>query len=108
MNVNHAAVHVSWSVSPFTSQVQEALFQQSLTQIQEAGTVPHQFGVLSSEWGDEGYPSRETLSMGRRSRKKITIELPQVIWLPRAIAWVQGLYTMQTILYQSELSSQSV
>ena len=107
-NINHAAVHTPWSVSPFTNQVHEALFRQSLVKIQAAGAVPTQFGVLSSEWDDEGYPSHETLSMGRRGRKKITIELSEVIWLPRAIAWVRGLHAMQTFLYQFELSAQSV
>ena len=86
----------------------EELFQQSLIQIQAAGAVPEYFGMLSSEWGDEGYPSYETISMGRRCSKKITTELPQAIWLPRAIAWVQGLHAMQTLLYQFELSEQSV
>ena len=84
----------------------EALFRQSLIQIQAAGAVPNHFGVLSSEWGDEGYPSYETFYMGRRRSKKCTTELLQSIWLPRAIAWVQGLHAMQTFVYQFELSEQ--
>ena len=69
MNVNHAAVCVPWSISPFTNQVHELIFRQSLIEIQAAGVVPKQFGMLSSEWGDEGYPSYKIISMGQRSKK---------------------------------------
>jgi hypothetical protein len=89
------------SVSPFANPIHEAMFCQSLLQIQMANAIPDGFGVLSNEWDAGGYPTFESIAVGRCA-KKITIELPQLVWLPRAIAWAQGLHTMQTFLYQSE------
>ena len=102
-NVNHAPVHVPRSVTPFTNNNHHALFSDSLHRIQAAGAIPQGFGVLEGEWGNEGYPSYESISMGPRV-KKITTELPRLIWLPRAVAWAQGLHIMQTFLYDREMS----
>lgn len=102
-NVNHAPIRVPQSVTPFTDNVCHALFNESLRHIQAAGAIPQGFGVLAGEWGNEGYPLYETISVGP-CVKKITTELPQLIWLPRAIAWARGLHTMQTILYEREMS----
>ena len=103
-NINHAPVHVPRSVAPFTNDVHHALFRESLHQIQAARAIPQGFGVLEGEWANEGYPPYESISMGLHV-KKITTELPELIWLPRAIAWAQGLHTMQTFLYELEMSN---
>ena len=102
-NVNHAPVHVPRSITPFTNNDRHVLFNESLHQIQATGAVPQGFGVLAGEWDSEGYPLYESISMGPRA-KEFTTELPQLIWLPRAIAWEQGLHTMQTFLYDPEMS----
>jgi hypothetical protein len=48
---------------------------------------------------DDGYPNYESLKVGRRAEKYV-VELPEAIWLPRAISWAQGLHAMQTLVFQ--------
>jgi hypothetical protein len=100
-NVNHPAVKLPRSHSPFTNLSHEASFLVVLDQVRTAAIVPDGYGVAPAEWDEDGYPTDETISIGRRARK-LVLELPGLIWLPRAVVWAQGLHTMQTFLYQLE------
>jgi hypothetical protein len=97
-NVHHKPVKVPQSRIPFTDPTHEIWFSAALNDIRIAGLVPPGYGVCPSEWDEDGYPRHEMITFGRR-KKEFIIDLPEAIWLPRAITWVQGLHTLQSILY---------
>jgi hypothetical protein len=80
-NINHPAVKVPRSQSPFTNPTRKALFLAVLNQICTAGAIPHGYGITAAEWGEGGYPTYETITVGRRAQQLI-VELPETIWLP--------------------------
>jgi hypothetical protein len=98
-NINHKPVKVPRSCSPFTNSAQADILFAALDDIRAAGLIPEGLGLSQSGWAEDTYPGFEIVTYGRR-KKDIVVELPEEIWLPRAIAWGQGLYAMQTLLYQ--------
>lgn len=90
-NVRHDAIDVPESNSPFTPDV-ELLFLEALRELQQSGTLPGNYKVTEEEWQEEDYPETEILGVGRR--KKLAIQLPLDIWLPRARMWAQALDLM--------------
>jgi len=97
-NINHKPVKAPPSKSPFGEPVHEALFFTALNDITTAGLIPIGYGLTPQEWDDDGYPTIELTTYGCR-KKEIVVELPAGVWLPRAVAWGQGLHVMQTLMY---------
>jgi hypothetical protein len=100
-NINHPAIPVPRSQSPFNNPLRRAIFSATLDQVRATGIIPDGYHVLATEWNDSNYPAYESIRVGCRG-KNLVVELPEAIWLPRAIAWAQGLHIMQTMLYQIE------
>ena len=51
------------------------------------------------EQDDEIYPTYENVTFGHW-KKELIVDLPNEIWLPHAVAWVQGLVAMQHMIYE--------
>lgn len=93
VNVRHHAVRPPRAQNPFLVNTDHHTFIQELDRVIAAQDIPAGLGVRPEEWEEDGYPQVETLARrGRGSR--ITVELPQEIWGPRAVVWAQALFLM--------------
>lgn len=99
-DVRHAAVEVPEHYSPFDAET-EAIFFQTLEELEANEYIPDGYGLTPEELGDEGYPTCESIHLGRGG-KKISVILPVDMWWPRALRWAQGLDLMTRILVQIE------
>lgn len=78
------------------------VFAQVLGEISETGIIPAGYGIRPEEWEDGKYPSYEMIRSNRHGRKDLRVALPDGIWRPRAVLWVQALATMQQIQYMAD------
>lgn len=85
---------------PLTDE-QKVVFAQALHEVSEAGIVPAGYGIRPEEWEDNEYPSYEVIRSNRRGQKDLRVALPDGIWRPRALLWVQSLATMQQLQYMA-------
>ncbi|KAJ7599816.1 hypothetical protein C8J56DRAFT_879593 [Mycena floridula] len=97
-NFLHDAVDTPRRVNPFPEPTVRRIFEDALATITGAGHVPAGFGILPDEWEDGEYPSFEILRSGRRGTKELRISLPDTIWRPRAVQWVQALDIMTQLI----------
>ncbi|KAK7678905.1 hypothetical protein QCA50_018045 [Cerrena zonata] len=74
------------------------IFRNALQQVRNEVIIPEEYGILENEWEENGYPTVETIQSGRRRRREITLGLPDNIWRPRAILWIQAVDIMTRIL----------
>ncbi|KAI0668128.1 hypothetical protein C8Q78DRAFT_980518, partial [Trametes maxima] len=95
-HIRHDPIPVPDTRCPFTDEISD-LFQKSLNDVRTAGIVPNFHGVREDEWPEGGYGTHEFLAVGRGGRK-LSVELPFVLWYPRAVAWAQGLDLMNRII----------
>lgn len=91
--LKHEAVEVPPSVSPFTDD-QLNTFLLMLNEIFEEEIIPDGYGVREEEWGEDGYEEEETIKVGFRATKLLTMGLPQEIWHHRVVKWAQALDLM--------------
>ncbi|KAJ7254470.1 hypothetical protein C8J57DRAFT_1076161, partial [Mycena rebaudengoi] len=94
-DIRHEAVEVPLNGSPFSPELQ-AVFFDALQEVQAQEIIPEDFGLLL-----DSYLTTETIHLGRGG-KKITIVLPLDIWLPRALAWAQGLELMNGLIVEAQ------
>ncbi|KAJ7245205.1 hypothetical protein C8J57DRAFT_1438317 [Mycena rebaudengoi] len=94
-DIRHEAVEVPSNGSPFSPELQ-AVFFDALQEVQAQEIIPEDFGLLL-----DSYPTTETIHLGRGG-KKITVVLPLDIWLPRALAWAQGLELMNGLIVEAQ------
>ena len=94
-NAHHDAVQVPHGHTPFPDPAHKVIFKAALQDIQMRGLTPAGYGLQLEEWDEDGYPMSELVKFG--CKREILVELPQSIWLQRAIAWGQGLHVMETI-----------
>ena len=81
---------------PF-DQVQLDLFESGLSLLEQHGDLPQGFGVDPEEWGPDGYPTTEEITVGLR-KKSYPISLPDGVWRPRAERWARASYMMDLVL----------
>lgn len=94
-NIRHPPIKVARHSNPFDDDEEEDEFLLALsTLLDDLSGVPAGYGVTAEEWGDEGYGDTEELQVGGR-RRQLEIQIPQEIWLPRAVAWVKALDFMR-------------
>lgn len=86
------------AILPFT-EPGDAIFAETLARVHEAAFLPGGFGIRPTEWAANGYPAFEMLRVGKRTTKQTRVALPPSIWQRKAEFWVQGLHTMQTMMY---------
>ncbi|KAF9494294.1 hypothetical protein BDN71DRAFT_1471712 [Pleurotus eryngii] len=89
--VRHKPVKVPHSVCPFDKAGRQ-LFETAVSVAQEHNFVPAGYGVLLDEWDDDGYPSEEIITSGKKGGKELRVTLPIKTWKPRAERWAQALY----------------
>ncbi|KAJ7937711.1 hypothetical protein B0H13DRAFT_1447161, partial [Mycena leptocephala] len=77
--------------SPFSTTAAEKIFQEALAVVKAEDVIPTGFGVAEAEWDSGIYPKMEEIKAGR---KNVKVDLPFVVWWPRAVAWAQGLELM--------------
>lgn len=97
-NFLDTAVKAPRHSNPFRDETVMAAFTTALAQVQNLGHIPRGFGMLPDEWENEEYPTFEVLRSGRRGTKELRIALPDRIWRPRAVRWVQALDVMSQLI----------
>ncbi|KAF8531103.1 hypothetical protein JB92DRAFT_3167860 [Gautieria morchelliformis] len=93
-NVKHEAIKCPRHLCPFDDLTYIPLFDAALRHIQASSLIPAGYGLDMLEWDGGEYPASELIRFGRK--KEIIVDLPLAIWMPWALAWVQGLYAMNT------------
>lgn len=89
------------AVSPFTD-IGGTVFAETSATVHQNDFLPQGFGVQPEEWSGSEYPGYENLRVGKWGKKDIFVALPDAIWRSRAEFWVQGLHTLQTMMYMAE------
>ncbi|KAF9077276.1 hypothetical protein BDP27DRAFT_1141283, partial [Rhodocollybia butyracea] len=82
---------------PFQNDRTRRLFEVALARLNESGQIPLGFGIHHSEWDSNGYPAVGAIRSGRKGGKRLEIALPDSVWRPRSVRWVQGLYLMDQL-----------
>lgn len=96
---NQEPIEVPKHADPFEDEALRDIFQRSLARLQATGDIPLGYGAHPTEWDDDtGYPSFGVIQTGLSGRKELRIALPDSIWRPRSIQWVQGLYLMDQLI----------
>ncbi|KAL0946060.1 hypothetical protein HGRIS_012333 [Hohenbuehelia grisea] len=95
--VRHDPIAVPENTCPFPGHM--PLFAAALAEVQAIGDLPEGYGIRSSEWIDDAYPSYELLRSGRK-RKELRISLPDSVWRPCAAEWCRALDLMNRLMYE--------
>jgi hypothetical protein len=93
-HIRHEAINVTETKCPFRSEYGRNVFVAAFQEVQESEIIPENLGVAEDEWERFFYSETETVKVGR---KQVEIQLPFVIWWPRAVAWAQALEVMVRI-----------
>lgn len=101
-NIRHEAVPVPKHSVPFENPALQATFEAAIGVAQEANLLPEGYGMREGEWEDGSYPAFEVIKSGKRGLKKLRVALPDFIWRPRAVRWVQALDLLNTMEYMTQ------
>ncbi|TFK57885.1 hypothetical protein BDN72DRAFT_782760 [Pluteus cervinus] len=82
--------------NPFNDE-EGSQFLRYLLQMRREHIIPDGYTLTEDEWGDQGYPTMGSITYGR-TRRQLSISLPDSVWRPRAELWAQGHFLMTTIL----------
>ncbi|KAJ6469986.1 hypothetical protein C8R45DRAFT_837082, partial [Mycena sanguinolenta] len=93
-HIRHEAIDVTETECPFRSEDGRNVFVAALQEVQKAEIIPENLGVAENEWEGVFYSETEIIKVGR---KQAEIQLPFMIWWPRAVAWAQALEVMVRI-----------
>lgn len=93
--LNLKSVKTPRLTNPFErTPAKENMLWQQLEAQQQNRVVPAGYGFLTGEEGYGAYDPVETLDIGVGTKKATPIMLPEAVWLPRTVLWVQGLELM--------------
>ncbi|KAF8592699.1 hypothetical protein K439DRAFT_1323238, partial [Ramaria rubella] len=108
-NVKHNPVKVTRHQDPFEDLGPSwfAIFERMTAEMRESAWMLEGYGLHSQEWDEDEYPSHEYLRVGRKE-SKLLVGLPVDIWYPWAVAWGQGLFALNRILFEVEDSESGV
>ena len=95
---NHEAVDVPEGISPFATLEAENDFHDALAIAREENIVPYGYGLHPEELDGDDYPTLEIIRSSRRGRREIEVGLPDHIWRPRGLLWIQGLDILTRLL----------
>ncbi|KAF9491138.1 hypothetical protein BDN71DRAFT_1398875 [Pleurotus eryngii] len=90
-DVRDEPVEVPSSGCPFAAEEHE-VFGRLLQSLRDQAIIPAGYGILPSEWMEDGYPQVEVIKSGKRGHKELQVVLPDEVWRPRAEYWVQALH----------------
>jgi hypothetical protein len=99
-HIRHEPSDVPMTECPFNEEM-ETIFYAGLTEAEQIGLLPADYGVRQEEWEDGEYPTFEHIKTGQK-RKEIRVNLPDIIWRKRAERWAQGLDCMLQLLYLAD------
>ncbi|KAJ7599360.1 hypothetical protein C8J56DRAFT_1094074, partial [Mycena floridula] len=103
----HDAVPVPKHKCPFPDDDDMATFERALLESSQQDIIPGGFGLAPTEWEDGQYPPYEIIPAGRRGSRKLRVQLPHLVWKPRADLWGRALAIMNNILESREDDSTS-
>ena len=103
-NMRHEGVKCPRFHNPLESNTLQAIFHGSLKEVISSEIEPVNYGIREEEWGEEGYPSFEIITAGRRRKGEMRISLPDHIWRPRALLWCQALCVFSYISGEIDVS----
>ncbi|KAJ7588142.1 hypothetical protein C8J56DRAFT_785769 [Mycena floridula] len=103
----HDAVPVPKHKCPFPDDEDMRTFEQALLSLSQEDIIPSGFGLTPLEWEDGQYPPYEIIPSGRRGSKKLRVQLPHLVWKPRADLWGRALSIMNNILESRDDESTS-
>lgn len=93
--LNLKAVETPRLINPFDNMPnKERRLWRQLEYQQRSQIVPVGYGFLPGEDGYGMYDPVETLDVGVGTKKPCPIILPEAVWLPRTVLWVQALEAM--------------
>ncbi|KAF9064224.1 hypothetical protein BDP27DRAFT_1230795 [Rhodocollybia butyracea] len=95
---NAHAVEAPKHTNPFDNDQTYRVFKAALARLDESGQIPLGYGVHPSEWDEDGYPALGSIRCGRKGSKMLEVALPDSVWRPRSVRWVQGLYLMDQLI----------
>jgi hypothetical protein len=95
---NGEAVEAPKHADPFQNDQTRHVFQAALDRLDESGQIHLGYGLHPSEWEEDGYLAVGTIRSGRKGSKRLEVALPDSVWRPRSIRWVQGLYLMNLLI----------
>ena len=86
--------------SPFVNQPAKEIFLWNMIELaQQRREAPSSYGFRPGERGYGEYENIEELQIGgRHSKKQQQVKLPERVWLPRCVLWVQALEAMTELL----------
>ncbi|KAF9033010.1 hypothetical protein BDP27DRAFT_1245711 [Rhodocollybia butyracea] len=95
---NAEAVEAPVHTNPFQNDETYRVFEAALDRLDETGQIPLGYSIHPSEWEEDGYPALGSIRSGRKGSKRLEIALPDSVWRPRSVRWVQGLYLMDQLM----------
>ncbi|KAJ7571931.1 hypothetical protein C8J56DRAFT_810197, partial [Mycena floridula] len=106
-NFHAKAVKAPRHRNPFSSEHESELFRRTSSALNESGYIPESYNLRPEEWDEDGYPAFEIIRTGRTSTKELRVSLPDEIWRPRALQWVQALDIMTAIIERRSMDEDS-
>jgi hypothetical protein len=94
--INSRSVKTPSRRNPFSGKddIEQELWHR-IKNVQQRREVPSGYGLSPEEDGHGVYEQIEILTVGRRSSKQAKhITLPENVWLPRCVLWIQALEAM--------------
>lgn len=91
-------IYLSRLVSLFSRQPHlKAFFDEALSLAQEVGSIPTRYSIYREKWQNDEYLSYKILEVRKKARNKVTVQLSDHIWRPRAKLRFQVLNIMYSI-----------
>lgn len=101
----HPPVRVPQRGCPFDDEETVQEFLRCLAIIHHEGTIPTGYGLCSNEEHYIGYQELHFLAVGRREANGVEVKLPEVVWWPRYVLWVQALEALTLTLEDNDLNA---
>jgi hypothetical protein len=96
--IRHVPVKTPRVRSPFNTDEQTEDFFDRLRTTVDNNYIPAGFGFLPGEEGFGDYSPVYQLAVGQKSHKMRRVTLPEEVWYPRFVLWVQALAGMEHLL----------
>jgi hypothetical protein len=98
-------VRVPRVVNPFANLPELGrIFKDTFKQADDLGIIPEGYGMWPDEWIHDAYPSFYHIQSGKNGGRELKVELPDLIWRPRAEMWVRALNVYNNLLAQLDIN----
>jgi hypothetical protein len=86
-------VKVPCIITPFATKIEEMHFVDALRDLNTMGFLPPD-SLLSDK---DDYPEKEEIQIRFKNKKYLEVDLPEEIWRPHTIHWVQALSLLNVL-----------